>query len=732
MKRFIKRCFHKFIIDENGAVSIYLVLVSICVFLLSAVLIDFARILVAERKTEQAIQAGLRTTFSKMNNSYYKYGMLGRDFKESTLEDFQNAVTKNLIPIDGEGDYYKFVDLKLEESKIEPDPEKMLANLYTFENQAVEDMKYRAPFEITLEVIEGLMGLSSAMEDASVLVKVGKNLEKEAKERDKNLTDTGKHLNEAQKELNKVNSKIGETGSHFPKVASLRDIVKHFDTYKEIIEEAEKEKSEDDEKGNESPYSIEDARTFETNVKNFVSSLIANAESAKKQLEDGLTDLQLAETRNIAIKTILESQRDQVGKNFTKAKDYYNRHGKGSNKDTKIGEAEDNMRRANQKLDDYHMDPAFFTDLEKLIKTTIEKIDLNVQNSLLKRLNELQGITNNLSSASKSGLADKINHIKNSSSNAVKAVNNALNKFENRPVLGDEKETKDKEKQAKTNLENGNKHILKLIEQAARWAHDYTNYRYLIERMEVYKGVPDGEPNKPPMDEPNDFSAGAFEIIEGLFKELGDLLESGRNRLYVNEYLLTRFKSHKFDLPIEEQFLLVDNEVEFIIYGLDNTALNFGAALTEIFVIRFAINFIEAFTSSELKFAKLTGKFMLIAALAYALAHTLDDMGKLTAGKSIEFFNNTEFYTNYKDYLRFILLYHPRGSQMQRAMALIDLRSGKSDLTKVATKARGEITTSVDLWFLPGVAKLLSNTNVLNGKVIDGRYHIKEEFHYSY
>lgn len=64
-------------------------------------------------------------------------------------------------------------------------------------------------------------------------------------------------------------------------------------------------------------------------------------------------------------------------------------------------------------------------------------------------------------------------------------------------------------------------------------------------------------------------------------------------------------------------------------------------------------------------------------------------------------------------------------------MALIEHNTG-ADLTKLPTYINGEASTSVKLWFLPGVTKMLGQTGAITGRVENGRYFIDKEINYSY
>lgn len=75
MKKRFKTAFRHFIVNENGAVSIYVIIVTLLLFLFNAVLIDFVRIMVAENQVEQASKSAIRSAFSSYNKDVQNKGL---------------------------------------------------------------------------------------------------------------------------------------------------------------------------------------------------------------------------------------------------------------------------------------------------------------------------------------------------------------------------------------------------------------------------------------------------------------------------------------------------------------------------------------------------------------------------------------------------------------------------------------------------------------------------------
>src|SRR5690606_20362423 len=172
------------------------------------------------------------------------------------------------------------------------------------------------------------------------------------------------------------------------------------------------------------------------------------------------------------------------------------------------------------------------------------------------------------------------------------------------------------------------------------------------------------------MEDRDDTAEEALNFVDTLFKNLGDLLLSARDEVYINEYILMRFKSHDFSASGSAAYAFDNNQVEYIIYGLETYGANYFAALSEIFAVRFAINLAAGFMRPE---ARGFGPFIWAYALAYSFGQTADNMVDITNGKSISIWPGKRSpRMNYKDHLRLFLFAHLEGGKFDRLMAVLD------------------------------------------------------------
>ncbi len=152
MKMWLKRGFRKFVINENGAVSIYAIMITLLLFIFNAVLIDYIRIMTAEREADRAAQAAIRSVMSSYDSGVKSYGLFGFDGDADAI--FQDAFEKNLDVSDN--DIFNFVLLNPVSDSVSTNinGDRMLANSEAITHQILEDMKYVAPIEVGISIID--------------------------------------------------------------------------------------------------------------------------------------------------------------------------------------------------------------------------------------------------------------------------------------------------------------------------------------------------------------------------------------------------------------------------------------------------------------------------------------------------------------------------------------------------------------------------------------------------
>ncbi|MBO7747754.1 hypothetical protein I8J29_26545 [Paenibacillus sp. MWE-103] len=285
--------------------------------------------------------------------------------------------------------------------------------------------------------------------------------------------------------------------------------------------------------------------------------------------------------------------------------------------------------------------------------------------------------------------------------------------------------------------EPGSEEQRKAFEDAKRLAADNLTFNQAAENG----GDSDGEPSGSAAEVSGDAAKSALSSMGAMFGGMGDLLQGIRDPLYVNEYVAHRFS--RFDPKLLREVIaggsreafarslaLENQETEFILYGFGEPGANVAAAYGEIFAARLAIRTMEGLIACR----ELGNPLLILsAAVLYGIEKSIADMTALAETGKVQLSKYVPVELTYADYLRLFLVLHGCGGQARtaRVIAVIEHNTG-ADLSNVATGLSGEMTSSVNLWFLPGLMRSFTATGILSGKVKDGRYEKTQTIGSSY
>ena len=738
MKRLLKKAFHKFVVNEKGAVSIYLIIVAVFLLLFNAVLIDFARIIIAERQTEEAAKVALRSSLAAYNTDLQNKGLFGLSYNQEEAESvFKEVFKKNL---EG-GDNYNLLGLKPvgNEISLNLNMERSLANKDILKYQILEEMKYKAPVEIGEALLKDFLSIAEHVQQASDYAKVAKKINKKAKNREELLEDVEQLLEDAKELLEEIEDDIhGESGAgnKYPNVKYIDDIFRFHGQYLsdlEDVEDYEKEqenKDEEDEEEDDEEAEGEikkkkkNMEKFKNESTRLLKRLIHRSTGAKEILEEALELIEEAEDINEEIESDIEEQKKKGS-----SKDYEDA------KEVSL-ELEQNDSDLMGTLDNYVINPQFFTDLKaevnKALNEHLRKTDENT-GKLIPKLEEfLEGVESDFSGKHRS-YDRHVEHIQDYHEDTLEAVNNALDIVQNSEYRKDYKENEDEIKEEEDKADEHKDETKELLddldEEMERIKKDRDIFDKLNELVVHYGGKIEENGNKFSLEDRDETSDEAFGFVDMLFKNIGNILINARDELYINEYILMRFQSH--DFKASDRYTYANNQVEYIIYGLNSGGANYAAAISEIFAVRFAINLAAGFLQPK---GKLFGPLMWAYALGYAFERTAIDMIDITNGKSVELFpgKKGDYITmDYKDHLRLFLFVHMEGEKFERLMAVLH-HDTDQDLSERSTYVTAKATSTVNLWFLPQVIDMLGSTKAINGRVEGNTFYIEKEVHASY
>lgn len=705
----------KYRYSERGAVSIYLIIIMTAIFFLNAVLIDYARILAANNQTDKATKAALRSVLSAYDTQLYEsYGLFGLT-NSSEEEIYIEAINKNLYtPHEG----FTFIDLKLDEETVSLSRDYYLADHTVYEQQILEEMKYIAPITLTEELIDSFTSFTPTMNEAAKTTKTLEDVHKLYEERQELLNEAVEYQQDSTDLYNQMNQ-----------YESIGSYINDYGSYIEDLKEYKRIKN-----GADYPEKESDLSSLNSQITNY-----QNEADAGKSLYNRLIN---SEHQDNIIKAKANVKRaKELNSAIIRT---INEGNARSSNDSQF----DELKELRNSLNDLVMDEQFFLDFDKELENQHSKF-----NNVLLEIDNLNRITSsalkiNVGSGNSSTTANQYKAEMSASYNKIKELDKIYqdSSFDesnkNREELLDElesqldeKEIEKNEQESKNELDNLNEYFKTIKEMSAKneelmvidqYYKDYQAYNS-ISANTSQDSTAEGDPE--------DVTVDAMSKLSQLLTSLPDLLESARNELYVNEYILTSFNSldlSKLNLADKDELIAAldinNQEVEYIIYGSTIIGGNITNALIEIFLIRLAIR-----TAEGLFKFKGHPLVVLAEAIAYGIKMAAEDMFSLIDGKRVEFSTFTKGITHdYDGYLRLLLILHRnKTDKLSRSQAVIAFNTGK-DLTNVPTYLEANTTTSIKLWFLPGVMKSLDTIGALDGKVEENRYKITKKAVFAY
>ncbi|QGH34093.1 hypothetical protein GI584_08700 [Gracilibacillus salitolerans] len=792
----MRRFLYKLKYDTKGAVTIFFVMIIALVFAFNAVLIDYARIMSAEQQSEYALQSAVRSAMASYDNDLRDYGLFGVD-GNAIESEYQDLLETN-IEATSNDEAFSFTDPNVESASI--DFSRELADKDILEHQILEEMKYKAPVEIAKELIEKFSFLTTAVKETSAFVDAAEKIQDDFEEREELLDETEETYDKVLSDLEtfKLNLTNSEY-SVYPNVNYYRDIVHHYNTYSQTdsninelqneinnknsnnetideqlsdlrdeledleedlekvksgeeldppktAEELEEEIEDKEDEIEEKEQQISDNEQTVSDNEEEIEELEQNAEIFKEQAEQKISDMEeLANSIVNSVKDIQEKMNtaSDLNDSIQEIVDTA-----GNNAEENYGQAEENLidgppegvnsvddvsqeiSENSRKLQDYPYDSEFFEQIISATDDAVSKIETLPE--LFENINIDDTTTSNLENIRTEALEMV--------QNGEEGVNSGSDKLSE-----DRKEFENELDQPKEDLEeeaeNLNDEMEELLNDAENITDDvgvYQELQGLVDKYNAYVSESDGDiPELDLGEDAKGSASSAMDIVDSIFSGIGSILADARDKLYINEYVLLYFESAEpTGITNYSDFLFENREVEYILYGQHTAGANYSMALGQLFAIRFAIRFVDAFTQEWVRSAG-HPLLVFIAALSYALSFSTKDVNDMASGASTPLLNKKltpkdKLPMVYHDYLRLFMFLNPLSdARFKRIMAVIDKKTGV-DLTERQTYVKGSLETSERLIFVPQVADMLNLVGVLDGQAEDGKFVFGKEAHFSY
>ncbi|WP_410770020.1 TadE/TadG family type IV pilus assembly protein [Fontibacillus sp. BL9] len=735
--------------SERGAVSVFLIMIFAAVFAFVTIFIDFARIAALQAKTEMLAHAASRSVMSAYDPELVQqYGLFA--FGETDANYIMSKVLQDQFELMNRSDDLPVARARLDSSTVEL--QRPLGTYAVFEQQIREQMKYKAPIDFTIEVVNRFKPMSQVMKEASNTVDLLGKLQKLYDRREAKLDELLQKQNQVAHAAGKIVPLIPRSGgsgfsdgdSFGDGISTAADVASQYTDYAWRVEE------------DRAREPLERMYTLEISRYQYAASrLFGKLEDANRNAQEQHGSLLpqakelLNEAREINEQmrlTIKEAEQRSAQNGYNEVSAMKSTGGDG----TVTGG--DEIAKIRQQSANLLLPESLFADFEN---------DIDAQAALFSALygsvNSFLSLEGPIISASTST---------GELESAVSGMNREADKYmlaygdsgagnilgQNKKVLearrGSDAERKQTEREAQGKLKEANNLIKGISEikdnlKEQQKQFDQLESFYKANREINQSGLEGEEDKRKDNEDPYDTGSEAMAGMDSLYGGLSGFMKGMSDSCFQTEYIVNYFQfldlstldellegsgPEKLDV-LADSFAAEKQEVEYILYGFHNPAGNIAAAYGEIFTMRLAIRTMEGLIKNG---AKGNPLLVLAAALLYGVEHAVKDMIELTKKGSVVLSDYLKVKLTYRDHLRIFLLLHGRNERrLSRMLAVIRMNTGIQTEER-ATYLKGTVTAGIPLWFIPGVAKTMGAAGVLEGRVEGSKYYAAKQADFSY
>ena len=671
--------------SERGAVSIFIILIIVPIFLFHAVLIEFVRAKLADQQLEAAVKAALRSVGARYDRQLQTYGLYGvikpgaSTIYAQIIADHLEHGLANTRPISS--------SLQLSRS---------LADVGVFKNQVMEEMKYRAPLEYAREMTQKLQrtGLSKAMNDLAEFSSNAEDLERLRVKRDEALKRVWGLSDDwdvwISGSLTSLAQQVSSMEPHHSKMRQI-DIVRLQQEKSSLELERQSLSERAETEGEAESYDVGDEdeahgqhvderagqaseRTEEAQAEEIQSAVedqrIAEIERAIAELEQEIQQYQNWQQQLRELELRYDSIVIQVMKIASELL-------------STLAEAESYNNQLQERMNDWHSEfggellrtvhVIAAEDLKHIREQTIEHRD---------SLAAMRSAVTYLSLSDASELATRLSSYLTQWADWHQQVKQAEAEQGER-----EQQLRDEEEQAEKEYKRQIEHVLQLVTgcDPAKLDQEKTLYAALKERTQNDAGD---------VSEMEQYGDGreADDDARSIAQMIGQIGDTITESLYVGEYALVSFnhrttsnpaggkKQENSSLTNPEAHPLSDQEVEYVLYGFHSCSANYSAAYWEIFATRLAVRTLESLLEPKNSWRALGSPLLaFVWALAEGAVKAYQDTERLVNGEEVPLSSKLapQVTWGYRDYLRmFMLLHGGKEDRIRRMQALIELNTG--------------------------------------------------------
>ncbi len=584
---------------ESGAVTVFLILILAVMFGFIAVFIDYARIAALHVQTERLTHAAVRSVMSAYDPTLQQdYGLFA--YGESSGEQIMVKVLNDSAKRTSRADTLPLMNMKLESSSLHMERE--LGKYAIFNEQIREEMKYKAPVDFTVEVLEKLKPLSQNMKEASHTVDLLKRLQKLYDKREAKLDDMLEKQREAGAYMEEVRKRIiKQRGAYIPNqyiwdsLEVVADIAAQYKHYVHVYED--NKKSVDDVK-------IMQIEKYASRARLALDRLGQAMTKVGKEHDELLVEAKepLNEARQIneeMRQVIAQYKQRAANAGYDEVSAAPTPSGGSSSADPSVGSAR-------QKADDLLIPDKEFDQMEATIekqRTAIHTVN-NRLTSMIRTLSFYTDPNFNTDMFRQEVISTLKEMDQYLNAYAWSGPSNVLDD-EARAMdtrRGPDKERKKMEKEAKNKLKQAYR-IIEMLSKGTQGAGQFQKLeQYYDESISFNQSASSPSVSADLSYDTYDAAGASMDSMDGLYGAASGLLTQMGDEFFQNEYALSYFNHVDFSRfgslagsgrsvgnaaqILGDQLELNNQEVEYILYGFHNPTGNLASAYGEIFAMR--------------------------------------------------------------------------------------------------------------------------------------------------
>jgi hypothetical protein len=731
-----------------GSVSAVLILLVAPLLVFHAALIDSARIKLAERETETATKAGLRSALSAFDPELQRYGLYAVGHTQDESEAlFRHVFEENLRGAETGG--FRLASAEYSEASVKP--LYTLANWSVLERQILEEMKYRAPIEFAFQVLDKLRNgtnTESMLRGAVQYSVRAKQIGEKMDERDRILDEAWRTSLSLTQKINAMRNsyaaKLNEIYSLAQRIGvqDAEELRRNISALREQASGLETAISQQRSALADLLRNAVNAGEQAAQMMMAIAAMEQNLAALYAKISEMETILQLIAQYMVLMSTAkLEAEKDRDTVEQL-ARDILQQIDRAAETDAQIRELAAAPTEADSGI-----------SAEALASATMEDAYYIRYRSGISGIAALfNGFQTALEATQPFIGKYPFDSVRKAELDAsIEAFAHKTAQFSAEQRLAEERRAaKAEELGRRTGQER--ERLDSVLDQARQTAilcsaGDEAYYRKLeigetgsgmplFQKYMEYNRVTAGpKAEAPKIGKPDEIGRHTFGLAEQMLERLANAAGQMRDELYVNEFALAKFNYRTYGIekgndgqaisdPERAKKLshvLQGQEAEYLLYGLNSCMANLSAAYAEMFSLRLAVRTAEALMSPDRNVLSFGSPLLTLAwALAEGASAAFADMGKLTNGEEVPVTaKGPDTVTmNYKDYLRlFMLLHTKREPMLARMQSLIELNTGRQ-LELAAASIQASAETKIRLWFMPYTLSVFGNEIEGNRAVI--------------